>query len=145
MNKEPQCTYGTHNGYRYDYDDVDVFSFNLHPKLPDDIKNLKLGDKVIFIRHGGTVSVGKGNIFTFSNWLTPLLQLQKCHYIPNHWLKEPIKYFQCLELLQQGNTEHGMDAFCIEVFNPLVHKDYVLMDADRLEHDKAEFISKYGA
>lgn len=97
------------------------------------INNLKKGDKLIFIEYGGVLSAKKGNVFTFSNWWKD----------DDPW--RPGKhYWQCEELHNMGNHEHGFSIYHTELFAENIHKDYVLMDEAKLISNQKEFIRKFG-
>ncbi len=97
------------------------------------IDYLKVGDKLIFFRDGGVLAAKTGSVFTFSNW----------------WKKDdnwhPGKHFwQCQELHRQGNHEHNFSIYDTQLFDENIHKDFVLMDEEKLVHQQREFINRYG-
>ena len=97
------------------------------------IDNLKSGNQLIFYCWGGVLSANKGNVFTFANWYEEDDEFDKGKY-----------YWQCQELLDQGNYKHN---FCIhhtELFNESIHKEFKIMDENKINHQQQEFINKYG-
>lgn len=100
----------------------------------EQIDNLKVGDKLIFFKHGGVLSAKAGNVFTFSNWYK-----EDDEWNPGkHW-------WQCQELHNQGNHVHNFSIYNTELFDENTHKDYVIMDAEKLVSQQRDFVEKYGA
>lgn len=98
------------------------------------IENLKPGDKLIFFRGGGVLAAQKGNVFTFSNWWK-----EDDFFNPGKY------YWQCQELHNQGNHCHNFQIIDTELFDANIHKEYVLMDENKLAAQQLEFIKQYGA
>jgi hypothetical protein len=96
----------------------------------EQIANLKGGEKLIFVEWGGTLSTDIGNVYTFANWFEHKTL--------------PKRYFQCQELLDMGNTVHNMAIHRTELFNPEIHKEYRIMDAEKINQDLAEFTKQFG-
>lgn len=92
------------------------------------IKNLKKGNRLIFFQNGGVLSTDKGNVFTFSNW----------------W-EDDKYYWQCKELLSMGNRTHNFSIYDLELFDPQKHKQFNIMDEQKITGGEKEFIRKYGA
>ena len=97
----------------------------------EQIDNLKNGDKLIFIRHGGVLCTNKGNVFTFANWYKEP--------------KEGKRWWQCQEQHNIGNHEHNYSIYDTELFDESIHKEFVLMDEEKIETKRREFIEMYGA
>ncbi len=95
----------------------------------EQIDNLKAGDKLIFYRDGGVLSAKKSNVFTFANW-SNRYTARKC-------------YWQCKELLNQGNHVHNFSIYDTELFDENIHTEYVLMDEKKLVAKRREFIETY--
>lgn len=93
----------------------------------EQIDDLKEGDKLIFYQDGGGLSTNIGNVFTFANWY------------------EEKNYWQCKELHNQGNHIHNFSIYDTELFDENIHKEFVLMDEEKLVAKQREFIEKYGA
>ncbi len=98
------------------------------PITGDQIDNLKLGDKLIFIRNGGVLSANVGNVFTFANWCHPLER----------------DYWRSVELQRMGNFDHSFCIYDTALFDEKVHAEFVLMTEERLKADYSEFVTKYG-
>jgi hypothetical protein len=98
--------------------------------IQDDIKK---GDKVIFIQHGGVLSANAGNVFTFYAWW------------PTHWGSH--RFWQCQELIDEGNTVHNFAAYDCELFDPEkhAHLNPNIMDLEKLRINREQFISDFGA
>lgn len=96
---------------------------------PEQIDNLKGGEKLIFFRNGGVLSAKTGNVFTFANWC-------------NKYTSEK-HYWQCKELQNQGNHDHNFSIYDTELFDENIHKEFVLMDEEKLVAKQQEFIREY--
>ena len=96
-------------------------------------EDIKRGDKVIFTERGGVLSTDKGNVFTFYGWWT------------THWGSN--RFWQCQELIDEGNIEHNFSAYECEIFDPEKHAylNPKFMNHKELEKNRREFIEKYGA
>jgi|ERR1700722_3222349 len=94
------------------------------------IKNLKSGDKLIFVEFGQVLSTQKGNVFTFSNWL--------------HRPLNEFHFWQAQEILDMGNKDHNFGIEYTELFDPKIHKQYRVMNKDRLLSEEKQFIEVYG-
>lgn len=110
------------------------------------------GTKIIFVRDGGVLNTNIGNVFTFANWwdresaknnsfyrmypyrLTDFDEGQNNHH----------RYFQVEELLAEGNTDHNLSFYCVEIFDPIKHKEFKLMTPEVLAQERKAFIEKYG-
>jgi hypothetical protein len=95
------------------------------------IKNLKKGDRLIFVRYGECLSWQIGNVFTFSNWYESRYSF-------------PEKLFQVQELINMGNLVHNASVYDVEIFDSSKHKRFKIMTEDELRKDESDFISKYG-
>lgn len=95
-------------------------------------KVLQSGTKLIFYQDGGVLSTKKGNVFTFANWVDA----------PG---EQPNKYWQCQELLDMGNKAHSFSIHDVDIFDPKIHKGYIIMTRLILIGNKQEFIREYGS
>lgn len=96
-------------------------------------KNLKPGDKLIFYRNGGVLAAKKGAVYTFHSW-------HKSTY--SH--AQEMSYFKCKELWDLGNLEHNFCILDVELFDPEIHKEHIMMDSDKLHEQVFEFVQTYG-
>lgn len=99
----------------------------------EQIDNLKGGERLIFFRNGGVLSTDIGNVFTFANW-----------WEENDVMCPGKHYWQCRELHDTGNHEHNFSIYDTELFDEKRHRDFVLMDEEKLVSHIREFIEEYG-
>lgn len=95
------------------------------------IKNLKKGDKLIFIQNGMVLMSKKGNVFTFSNFFT-------CP-----WMGDT-SFWQSEELISMGNYEHNFGIEDVELFDENIHKEFVVMNKEKILQTEKTFIEMYG-
>lgn len=95
----------------------------------EEIKNIKEGDRLIFVEHGGVLSTSKGNVFTFWKWHESSVGGKN-------------EFWKCIEL--KDNPYHNFGVWSVELFDENIHKEYNIMTSQKLNNNVIEFIKKFG-
>lgn len=106
-----------------------------------EIMEIKKGDKLIFIKDGGVLSARINYVYTFSNWKGENKDKNK---LKENWDNGLRIFWQCEELHNIGNHEHGFGIQFVELFNPQKYKDYIVITPELLQKNEIDFIKTFG-
>lgn len=110
-------------------------------------KNLKPGDKLIFVQPSGVLMGRPGEVYTFCRFKTwEMSNEQSVCGIPEHWRSDYAdgQIIQLQEFIDQGNWVHGYYSYCFEIFDPNKHKNWHYVTADYIKQRESDFIHKFG-
>lgn len=98
--------------------------------IQDECKNsLKIGDKLIYTQNGSRRKAG--DVLTFYKWS------EVEHGDRKMW-------WQSKEMIDNGNTVHGLPIQEVDLFDPRIHKTFRIVTSLMLREEDEEFIKKFG-
>ena len=110
-------------------------------------RDLKRGDKLIFVNASGTLSGRPGEVWTFYGFYTwEMSHKNSVGGIPEHWKPDfsDGKLIQLQEQIDAGNFVHNYSYEDLEVFDPAKHKEFRMMSVSGIHQAMHDFTQRYG-